>query len=485
MLLEIEQRMIHLVTLDFHNTIAQADDWFQLEIRELPARVLQILDPEALARIGEPTLTQAYRDMRHQVMQSGVEVEAIDGLERVYRTFDLELPRESLADATAELMRQAVSTATPMNGAVEAIRKLHAAGLRIGVISSAVYHPFLVWCLEEFGVIDQIEFVITSASSGKYKSDPSIYTHALHLAQLESGQAIHVGDSLNWDIGSAHQAGLKAIFVDTGIHLSAMQHDSTAIPDATVSDLLEAADWILGQSSEKPSKQLSPTLVIDIFTLFPPMFTGVLTESILKRGQQKGLIDIRVHDIRDWTYDRHRTADDTPYGGGAGMVLKAPPIVEAVESVLGDELGDAHVIITSAGGRRFNQTIAQELSERRRVVIICGHYEGIDERVSEILNADEISIGDYVLTGGELPAMVIADTICRLVPGVITEASILDESHLGDGVEYPHYTRPHEYRGLVVPDILLSGHHAKIAEWREDRARERTARWRPDLLEDM
>lgn len=166
------------------------------------------------------------------------------------------------------------------------------------------------------------------------------------------------------------------------------------------------------------------------------------------------------------------------------MVMKAPPIVEAVEATLGESLADAHVAIMSAGGRRFTQAIAQELSERRHVVLICGHYEGIDERVSEILDADELSIGDYVLTGGELPAMVIADTISRLVPGVITEASILDESHLGDNVEYPHYTRPAEYRGLTVPEVLLGGHHAKIAEWRAEKAAERTARWRPDLLKE-
>jgi len=231
---------------------------------------------------------------------------------------------------------------------------------------------------------------------------------------------------------------------------------------------------------------VTPTLRINIFTLFPNMFDGVFGESIIKRARAKGLIDVQVHDIRDWTYDRHRTADDTPYGGGAGMVMKAPPIVEAVEAVLGDDLEDTHIAIMSAGGRQFTQGIAQELSQKRRIALICGHYEGIDERVSKIFGADELSIGDYVLTGGELPAMVISDAIIRLVPGVITEASILDESHSDPsfaGVEYPHYTRPAEFRGLEVPEILLSGNHAKIDAWRREQAIRRTARWRPDLLE--
>jgi tRNA (guanine37-N1)-methyltransferase len=233
---------------------------------------------------------------------------------------------------------------------------------------------------------------------------------------------------------------------------------------------------------------IRPALRIDIFTLFPPMFEGVFGESIIKRAQAKGLIEIKVHDIRDWTHDRHHTADDTPYGGGAGMVMKAPPIVEAVEEVLGDDLNHTHIAIMSAGGRRLTQAIAQELSSVGRIALICGHYEGIDERVSQILHADELSIGDYVLTGGELPAMVIADAIIRLVPGVITEASVLDESHAGfgmTGVEYPHYTRPAEYRDMQVPDVLLSGNHARIDKWRQEQAKIRTLRWRPDLLEDI
>ncbi len=223
---------------------------------------------------------------------------------------------------------------------------------------------------------------------------------------------------------------------------------------------------------------------IDIFSLFPAMFTGPMSESILRRAQESGKLEILVHDIRDWARDRHRTADDTPYGGGAGMVMKAPPIVEAVEDVLGEDLATTHIAIMSAGGRRLTQTLARELAAGRRLALICGHYEGIDDRVGQILGADELSIGDYVLTGGELPAMVIADSVSRLVPGVIDAESIREESHSATSVEYPHYTRPAEYRGLRVPDILLSGHHANIDQWRREQAIERTARWRPDLVPD-
>ena len=223
---------------------------------------------------------------------------------------------------------------------------------------------------------------------------------------------------------------------------------------------------------------------IDIFSLFPPMFAGPMDESILKRATAAGLLDIAIHDIRDWAHDRHRTADDTPYGGGAGMVMKAPPIVEAVEDVLGDELPQTHIAIMSAGGRRYTQAVAAKLATMPRIALICGHYEGIDDRVGKILGADELSIGDYVLTGGELAAMVVADSVARLIPGVIAEASVREESHSMPGVEYPHYTRPVEYRGLSVPDILLSGHHANIERWRAEQAAARTARWRPDLIDE-
>jgi tRNA (guanine37-N1)-methyltransferase len=215
------------------------------------------------------------------------------------------------------------------------------------------------------------------------------------------------------------------------------------------------------------------------------MFSGPLSESIIKRALQRDLFAIEIHDIRNWTTDRHHTADDTPFGGGAGMVLKVEPIVAAVEDILGSDLKKAEILIMSAGGYLFDQQRAHELAERQRVAIICGHYEGIDERVAEILGATQISIGNFVLTGGELPAMVIADAVVRLVPGVIDHESIADESHgvAGHGlVEYPQYTRPREFRGHEVPSVLVGGHHAEIANWRADQARKRTERWRPDLL---
>lgn len=220
----------------------------------------------------------------------------------------------------------------------------------------------------------------------------------------------------------------------------------------------------------------------DIFTLFPGMFAGPLNESILKRAQAANLVEIAIHDIRDWTTDRHRTADDTPYGGGAGMVMMAPPIVAAVEETLGDDLATAEIILLSAAGERFTQPLARELATANRIALICGHYEGVDERVVTILGARELSIGDYILTGGELPAMVVLDAVARLVPGVIDAASIAEESHEQSLVEYPHFTRPAVFRDQAVPEVLFSGHHANIERWRREQAIRRTARRRPDLL---
>lgn len=220
----------------------------------------------------------------------------------------------------------------------------------------------------------------------------------------------------------------------------------------------------------------------DIFTIFPSMFTGFLTESILKRAQEDELIEINLHDIRDWTTDRHRSVDDYPYGGGAGMVMMAPPVVEAVESTLPERDEDTEVIVLSASGELFNQNMARELSAKPRIALICGRYEGIDQRVMDILGAREVSIGDYVLTGGELPAAVIVDAVGRLVPGVIEADSRDEESHVSALLEYPQYTRPFEYRGMTPPDVLLSGHHARIEQWRRDQALERTRSRRPDLL---
>ncbi len=231
-----------------------------------------------------------------------------------------------------------------------------------------------------------------------------------------------------------------------------------------------------------PATPGAPSLRFDIFTLFPAMFTGPFDLSILRRARERGLVEVYVHDIRDWTTDRHRTADDTPYGGGAGMVMTAPPLVAAVEDVLGKERPTTHIALMSAGGRLFRQEVAREFAAYRRIALLCGHYEGVDERVADILGAKPLSIGDYVLTGGELAAMVVVDAVARLVPGVIDAASIAEESH-GEGLlEYPHYTRPAVFRGLAVPEVLLSGHHANIAAWRRQQAITRTAHHRPDLL---
>lgn len=222
----------------------------------------------------------------------------------------------------------------------------------------------------------------------------------------------------------------------------------------------------------------------DIFTIFPGIFTGPFDESIIKRAIEAGKVEIHIHDIRDFGVGRHRAVDDTPYGGGAGMVMAAPPIFESVESVLGDALGTVPVILTSASGVPFNHSLAVELSQQSRIAILCGRYEGVDQRVRDHLVTQEISIGDYVLTGGELPAAVMVDAITRLLPGVIDPESLAEESHSAGLLEYPQYTRPYEYRGWTVPDILLSGHHARIAEWRRQQALEITRRVRPDLLQD-
>ena len=219
---------------------------------------------------------------------------------------------------------------------------------------------------------------------------------------------------------------------------------------------------------------------IDVLTLFPEMFDGPLGHSILRRAIDRGLLEVRLTNIRDFTTDRHRTVDDYPYGGGPGMVMKPGPIFDAVEAVA--QPGDPIVLLTPQG-RVFTQRMAAELARRERLVLICGHYEGVDERVREHLVTDELSIGDYVLTGGELAAMVVIDAVTRLLPGVLGgEESTSDESHSDGLLEYPHYTRPPEFRGRGVPDILLSGHHAEIARWRRHQALLRTAKRRPDLL---
>ena len=221
----------------------------------------------------------------------------------------------------------------------------------------------------------------------------------------------------------------------------------------------------------------------DIFTLLPEVFPAYLDTSILKRARERGLIDVRVHNIRDYTHDRHHTTDDTPYGGGGGMVMKPGPVFEAVESALGAD-PVCPVIMLTPQGRVFDQRVAQELSKHERIALICGRYEGIDERIREHLVTDEISVGDYVLTGGELPALLIVDAVSRLLPDVLGDPTgAEDDSHASGLLEYPHYTRPPEFRGWTVPDVLLSGDHAKIDKWRREQSLLRTLKKRPDLLE--
>ena len=220
---------------------------------------------------------------------------------------------------------------------------------------------------------------------------------------------------------------------------------------------------------------------IDVLTLFPAMFAGPLDESIVQRARTTGLLDLRVHNLRDYTHDRHKTVDDKPFGGGPGMLLKPEPIFEAVEHLAGEL---TRVILLSPAGRKFNQDIARELTLYAHLLFICGSYEGVDERVRQFLADDELSIGDYVLTNGALAAMVIIDAVTRLRPGVLgDEGSSRDESFSPRLLEYPHYTRPADFRGMKVPQILLSGHHAEIEKWRLEQARLRTAQRRPDLTD--
>jgi tRNA (guanine37-N1)-methyltransferase len=248
----------------------------------------------------------------------------------------------------------------------------------------------------------------------------------------------------------------------------------------------------------------------DILTLFPGMFTGPLTESIIKRAVQAGLISIAIHDIRAYTTDKHHTADDAPYGGGAGMVMKAEPLAAAIRSILRDKDIERHgdeeitgdtlispglsspvcvsaarrklVILMTPAGKLFSQHMAMELAGYEQLVLVCGHYEGVDERVCEALIDREISIGDYVLTGGELAAMVVVDAVARLVPGVIDAESIGEESHSAGLIEYPHYTRPAIWEEREVPAVLRGGHHGEVARWRREQQLRRTLARRPDLL---
>jgi len=210
------------------------------------------------------------------------------------------------------------------------------------------------------------------------------------------------------------------------------------------------------------------------------MFAGPLDESIIMRARKKGLLDLKIHDLRDWTHDRHRTVDDKPFGGGPGMLLKPEPLFEAVESLKRKE---TKVVLLSPSGRKFSQQIARELAAETDLLLVTGHYEGFDERVRETLADDELSIGDYVLTNGALPAMVVVDSVTRLLPGVLgDDESSRDESFSHGLLEYPQWTRPAEFRGMKVPDVLVSGNHAGIEKWRREQAKSRTEKQRPDLL---
>ena len=222
---------------------------------------------------------------------------------------------------------------------------------------------------------------------------------------------------------------------------------------------------------------------IDVLTIFPAMFRGPFEESIVKRAMDKGLVDIHIHDIRGWATDRHRTVDDYPFGGGPGMIMKPEPLFAAVEAVLAEAPERVPVVLLTPQGRLFRQEMARELAGEQRLVLICGHYEGVDARVHEHLATDEISVGDYVLSGGELPAMVVVDAIVREIPGVLGAPDASVEESFAEGLlEYPQYTRPPDFRGLTPPAVLLSGNHAEIARWRRRESLLRTARRRPDLL---
>jgi tRNA (guanine37-N1)-methyltransferase len=226
----------------------------------------------------------------------------------------------------------------------------------------------------------------------------------------------------------------------------------------------------------------------DVFTLLPEVFPPYLESSILQRARQRGLIDVRIHNIRDWTTDKHHVTDDVPYGGGGGMVMKVEPVFAAVESICGPGHDPSKpacpVILLTPQGRPFNQEIARELAGQDRLALICGRYEGVDERIRLRLVTDEVSIGDYVLTGGELPALILIDAVTRLLPGALGDPDgPFDDSHAAGLLEYPHYTRPPEFRGWRVPEVLLSGNHARIEKWRREQSLRRTLKRRPDLLE--
>ncbi len=228
---------------------------------------------------------------------------------------------------------------------------------------------------------------------------------------------------------------------------------------------------------------MGPKIHFDVLTLFPEMFSSFLSVSIIKRAHEKGLVSTSILDYRQWSTDKHQTVDDTPYGGGGGMVLKPEPLFYAIDDLLAESDERPPILLMTPQGEPFTQKKAEELAKHPRLVLLCGHYEGYDERIRQYLVTEEISIGDYVLTGGELPAMVVMDSIMRLIPGVLgNHQSAVEDSFASGLLEYPQYTRPAEFRGMKVPEVLLSGHHQRIKEWRRYQSLLRTWQRRPDLL---
>ncbi|QPJ61927.1 MAG: tRNA (guanosine(37)-N1)-methyltransferase TrmD [Candidatus Nitronauta litoralis] len=234
-----------------------------------------------------------------------------------------------------------------------------------------------------------------------------------------------------------------------------------------------------------PSTDSSRTIHFDIISLFPEMFEGPFQESILDRAREEGLLDVRLHNLRDYTLNKHGKVDDTPFGGGAGLVMNIEPIDRALQAIKQDR-PQALTVLLSPSGKRFDQKKARELADSNQIILICGRYEGVDERVAETLVDEQLSIGDYVLSGGEIPAMVLVDAVTRLIPGVVGDPASLDEESFENGLlEYPQYTRPRDYKGSEVPEVLVSGDHKKIKEWQRKAALKKTARHRPDLLEQL
>jgi tRNA (guanine37-N1)-methyltransferase len=233
-------------------------------------------------------------------------------------------------------------------------------------------------------------------------------------------------------------------------------------------------------------KSRSDPMRFDIVTIFPRMVEAGIAEGVIGRGVERGLLDVKIHDLRDFTTDRHRSVDDVPYGGGPGMVMKPEPLVRAVEEIRTTRGTPDAVILLSPQGKRFTQGEAVRLSRYAHIVLLCGRYEGMDERVAELVGAEEISLGDFVVSGGELPAMVIVDAVSRLIPGVVgDEQSVAEDSFARGLLDHPHYTRPAEFAGRKVPEVLLSGHHADVRRWRKRTALERTLERRPDLIEHV